>query len=549
MSPNSFQSSDSVVQELIAKIEALELRVVQLESERKPLKAPPATKIADEMQSVVSEEVSDEQIESNIGQYGLAWLGNIVLFFGIIFLVEYLRVSGLTLVSPAFGFAAIVSIVFLAKYLRDSNAYMAKIFDLNGYLLTFYVVMKLHFFATNPIVTSKLFVLILLLAIIGYLMYLSIQRKYAVYTGISLVFLAITSMLSDSTHLMLLMTCLLSLSSIVLLYKFGWIRLVFLSIVLAYLVNLLWMLGNPIMGHPVQVIDNHQFGFIYLFLVAAIFSAIALMPVKEESYTSTGIIGAIVFNGLGFIVMMGLFILSFFKDTYVLPTGIIAFYCISYSILLKVKSNWKITAALYAIFGYLALTATIYGIYHFPHAYFFLAMQSLLVVSMAVWFRSKFIVIMNILMYISLLFIYLTTAEHGDAMNISFSFVALATARILNWQKERLTIRTEFIRNFYLITAFPMVLYTLYHIVPGQFITLSWVLAAVSYFLLSILLKIVKYRYMALGTMVAAALFLFLVDLARIELAYRVIAMLSLAVISLALSFYYTKKMKKRTTD
>jgi hypothetical protein len=148
-----------------------------------------------------------------------------------------------------------------------------------------------------------------------------------------------------------------------------------------------------------------------------------------------------------------------------------------------------------------------------------------------------------------LLIIYLTTAEHGNAMNISFSFVALATARILNWQKERLTIRTEFIRNFYLITAFPMVLYTLYHMVPGQFITLSWVLAAVSYFLLSLLLKIVKYRYMALGTMVAAALFLFLVDLARIELAFRVIALLSLAVISLALSFYYSKKMKKRTKE
>ena len=549
MNSNSDQTIDTVYQELIAKIEALEQRVVQLESNRKPYYTPPVNKASDEKQSALAEEVNDEQIESNIGQYGLAWLGNIVLFFGIVFLVEYLRVSGFALISPVFGLAAVGSVFFLAKYLRESNGYMAKIFDLNGYLLTFYVIMKLHFFATNAIISSYLIVLVLLLAIIGYLMYLSVQRKYAVYSGIAFVFLAITAMLSDSTHLMLFLTCLLSLSSIAFLYRFGWIRLVFLSIVLAYLVNLLWLLGNPLMGHPVQVIDNHQFGFIYLFLVAAVFSSIALMPVKEESYTSTGIIGAIVFNGLGFIVMMGLFILSFFKDAYVLPTGIIAFYCIGYSILLKVKSNWKITAALYAIFGYLALTATIYGIYHFPQAYFFLAMQSLLVVSMAVWFRSKFIVIMNILMYISLLIIYLTTAEHGDAMNISFSFVALATARILNWQKERLTIRTESIRNFYLITAFPMVLYTLYHMVPGQFITLSWVLAAVAYFLLSLLLKIVKYRYMALGTMVAAALFLFLVDLARIELAYRVIALLSLAIISLALSFYYTKKIKKRTAE
>ena len=94
-----------------------------------------------------------------------------------------------------------------------------------------------------------------------------------------------------------------------------------------------------------------------------------------------------------------------------------------------------------------------------------------------------------------------------------------------------------------------MVLYTLYHLVPNQFITLSWVMAAVSYFLLSLLLKNVKYRYMALGTMIAASIFLFLVDLARIELAYRVIALLSLAIISLGLSFYYTKKLKKKVEE
>ena len=188
MSPNSDHTNNSVIQELIAKVEALELRVAQLEANRKPVNAPQGTKIVNEKQSAITEEVSDEQIESNIGQYGLAWLGNIVLFFGIIFLVEYLRVSGFTVISPAFGFAAIAAIFFLAKYLRDSNAYMAKIFDLNGYLLTFYVVLKLHFFAANPIVTSNIIVLLFLLAIIAYLMYLSVRQKYAVYTGISFVF-------------------------------------------------------------------------------------------------------------------------------------------------------------------------------------------------------------------------------------------------------------------------------------------------------------------------------------------------------------------------
>jgi len=145
--------------------------------------------------------------------------------------------------------------------------------------------------------------------------------------------------------------------------------------------------------------------------------------------------------------------------------------------------------------------------------------------------------------------VYLSTSDLGNGMNISFTIVALATARILNWKKERLTIQTEFIRNFYLIITFLMVLFTLYHLIPNQYITLSWTVAAVLYFVFSMVLRNVKYRYMALATMIAAALFLFIIDLARIGLVYRVIALLFLALISIGLSLYYTKKLKPKTED
>ena len=273
------------------------------------------------------------------------------------------------------------------------------------------------------------------------------------------------------------------------------------------------------------------------------------MPKKEEFYSNESIIGAIVFSGIGFSFLMTLFILSFFKDNYVLLTGSIAVYCIGYSFVLKVKSNWKITSALYALFGFITMSVSVYGLYGFPKAYLLLAIQSLLVVSMAIWFRSKFIVIMNSALFFILLMVYLATSDLGDGMNMSFTIVALATARILNWKKERLTIKTEFIRNFYLLLAFAMVLFTLYHLVPNQFITLSWTLAAVLYFVFSLLLKNVKYRYMALASMIAAALYLFIFDLARIELVYRVIALLFLAVISIGLSLYYAKKQKQKAEE
>lgn len=545
MNSKSDQTGNSGYQELASKLEALEKRIALLESAKK-FRPVHSEDEEDEEINLGFRHSDDTQYESNIGEYGLAWLGNIVLFFGITFLVEYLRISGYNLVSSVFGFTSVAGIFGLAYYFRESNPYMARIFNLNGYLLLFYVTLKLHFLTTNPIIASKAFGLMLLLGVTGFLLFLSIRKKITLLTGLSMILLSVTAVVSDSTHLMLPLATLISILGTVFLYRFGWIRPVFLSIFLVYLINMIWLLNNPLMGHPLQVITNHQSGYIYLFIGSAIFSLIALMPSDDQKYSSTGITGALVFNGIGFTLLMGLYILSFFPENYIFPTGIIAIYCIIYSIILKVRSVWKIAAALYALFGFVALTVCIYGIYHFPQAYFLLAIQSLLVVSMAIWFRSKFIVIMNSLMYLALLLVYLTTSATGDAMNISFSLVALATARILNWKKERLTIKTDLIRNFYLLTAFPMVLFTLHHLVPDQFVTLSWALAAVAYLLLSLILKNVKYRYMALGTMIAASFYLFLVDLSRIELVYRVVALLSLAFVAIGISIYYNKRLKKK---
>jgi hypothetical protein len=136
-----------------------------------------------------------------------------------------------------------------------------------------------------------------------------------------------------------------------------------------------------------------------------------------------------------------------------------------------------------------------------------------------------------------------------NEVNVSFSLAALITARILNWKKERLTIRTEMLRNFYLLLGFVMVLITFYHMIPDKYVTLSWAAVALVYFGLSLLLKNVKYRWMALSTLIAAAFYLFIVDLSRIELVYRVLALLFLAAISIGLSIYYTRGSRAKNPE
>jgi uncharacterized membrane protein len=160
---------------------------------------------------------------------------------------------------------------------------------------------------------------------------------------------------------------------------------------------------------------------------------------------------------------------------------------------------------------------------------------------MALWYRSRALVVANSLIYICMLMAYTISPRSSDVVNFSFALVALASARVMNWQKERLTLRTNLLRNVYLSLGFVLVLYALYCAAPSNYVTLTWTAAAVAYFVLSIVLSNIKYRWMAISTMFMTVGYLFFVDLARLDAIYRVAAFLFLGVMALLISIFYTR--------
>jgi uncharacterized membrane protein len=92
-------------------------------------------------------------------------------------------------------------------------------------------------------------------------------------------------------------------------------------------------------------------------------------------------------------------------------------------------------------------------------------------------------------------------------------------------------------------------LFAVYRSFPSQYITLSWTAVVLLYFLISIILKNVKYRYLAVATMAVTTIYLFAIDLARIGVIFRIIAFMFLAIISIGISVYYVRKIKKKNPD
>ena len=298
------------------------------------------------------------------------------------------------------------------------------------------------------------------------------------------------------------------------------------------------------MGNTFQILTGHNYGHLYLFAIGASFSLLPLLR-NKDGYSDDLLIGAIIVNGIFFTLLLTLISTKFFIDSYVLLFSVVTFCCLVYSVILKSVSDWKFASAFYALYGFLAMSISLYGLVGFPRVYLLLSVQSLVVVTMALWFRNRLIIVMNSLLFLGILLVYQFSSKPVDSVNFSFALVPLISARIINWQKTRLNIKTDLIRNLYLIEGFLMVMFALYHGLPKQFVTLSWTVAALIYFLLSFLLRNIKYRYMALGTMACAAIYLFIVDLASIGIIYRVLALLFLAVVSIGISIYYSNRVKK----
>ena len=536
----------SHVKALESRLERIETRLGKLESSQGEFSS--TRRIAEEENPRKSSPTAnnlDAQYESRVVEYGFAWISGIVYLFGIIFLMAYMRNQGFNLLTSIIGFGGTASLFLLSYYLRKSFPHLLLAGQIIGLLMLYYVTLRMHFFTGDPLIGGKSIALVLLISVIGVQLYFSLRKQNEFMGTVSLLLTLLTALFYDSTYVTLTLIAVTSVLALTIFSQYGWWRLLLFVLFSVYLAHALWYLNNPVMSHALKAVDSHQHNIVFLFIYASAFALTLSVPLKKT--VSNGVLVSIaIWNAICFVLLMLLNVLGFYEDNY---TGIFLFItalCLIYSVILKSGTERKFAPAFYACFGFMALSVTVYGYSGLPEVYFFLALQSLLVVSMALWFRSKIIVIVNTIIFISILVAYLFTADSIHHISFTFAFIGLATARIMNWQRERLTLRTEIFRNIYLAAAFFAILYGLYHAVPSQYITLSWTAFAVVYFIMSILLSNIKYRWMAILTILVSSLRLFLVDFARLETGYRVIAFLFFAIIALGVSIYYTKRIKNK---
>lgn len=306
-----------------------------------------------------------------------------------------------------------------------------------------------------------------------------------------------------------------------------------------------WAIGNPLRGGAFHFEAEPRLAPVVLLLSALVLAVGGLRRgnKEHESMLDGGI--AALNCGFGYTVFL-VHIAGAFQADFVFAQLSASVMFLGLAVLIWIRIRSYSETFFYAMTGYVALSMAIIKLSAVPDVFVWLSLQSVVVVATAVWFHSRFMVVANFLIYVAIFLSYVLIQERETGISIGFGVVALTSARILNWQKGRLELKTEMMRNAYLLGGFLIFPYALYHLVPGAYVGLAWVGLALVYYALNLIIRSKRYRWMGHATLLLTMLYLVIVGTRQFEPVYRVASFLALGTVLLAVSLIFSRLRLRR---
>ncbi len=537
--------SDSAISDRMARIEE---RLARLEARLVAEPSAPAT--PETTVAPLAETVDDsgstpvpaaEEFEFEVGQNWFAVAGILALALGAAFMLS-LPFASLPRGVPSLGGLAVGAGLFLlARRWQNSFVLVASYLRGAGMALLFFATLRLFFFGAFPGLSTGSLIgrAILGLAVAGNLA-IAWRRQSPWLAGIALVLGHAAAIAVGSAGVILFTLIVLPALTVAAARQTGWLRLVLLAIPLASATYLIWAIGNPFLGGAYHFVAAPAIAPAFLLVAVALFATGALLRPDRATEDPVTVISALLNCACGY----GLFLIhttASFGPIFAGAHAVASLVFLGLAVLFWRREQSRISTFFYAMTGYAALSAAIMKATAMPEVFVWLSLQSVGVVATAVWFRSRFIVVGNFLIYVAIVLGYMVVAQQESGVSLGFGLVALGSARILNWQRDRLELKTELMRNAYLLSAFIVFPYALYHLVPGRYVGLAWVGLASVYYLLNLIVRNQKYRWMGHTTLLLTLIYQVVVGISRFEPIYRVLSFLALGTVLLIVSLSFTR--------
>lgn len=542
MSPDESPQTHETPEEAIRKLEE---RVAKLESYLGFETTDDTEESHDESGRPV-EKRDEEELEFEVGQKWFAKTGIVVLAIGMAFVLTFPYQNLPSFVPSVFGFFVAAGMLVLSRFWKTSYLLISQYFFGAALALLYFATLRLFFFSdTPPLEPDSLAGILLLVLIVGMILAVSVRRQSVYLTGLALSYGFSTALIIGNAWAVLSLVTVLSALTVMIRFRTGWNALLLPGTTLAYLTHLLWSIGNPILGHEIQMIAGPGISVWFVLIYAALFAVSTLR--RENPQTEDA--DVIIASGLNLAGGYGLFLLltlTSFQDSLVASHLAASALFLTLAILFWKRERSQFSTFLYAMFGYTALSVALLKSFSPPPVFVWLSLQSILVLSTAIWFRSRFIVIANFAIFLAIVTGYLAVTDVESGMSIGFGVVSLVSARLLNWQQSRLELKTEMMRNAYLAVAFCAFPYALFYLMPEGSASLSWVGVALFYYLMGALIKKQKYRWMGHLTLGITVLYVMIIGIIQLEETYRIFSFLVLGCVLIAVSIIFTRIRARR---
>ncbi len=479
------------------------------------------------------------ELEVAIGQNLFANVGIGVLAIGGA-LAMSLPWHGVPLILPSLvGWFLAGGLFLLARCLHQALPLIGKQCRGVGMALLFFATLRLCYFGApsllDPTSVAAMTGLALAVAInlaIGW------WRRSVVLTGVAMMTGYAAALAVGTPWYVFGMVTVLTLVAGVALRRRDWPWLVVFATPCAWLTYLLWALGNPVVGNRVEVVSGPFMG-VCLLLVWLAMHGLA-MTLRREHMTEGPVAQAgSVLNCGGYLLFL-LHTLIRYGEVFFAANVAASIVLLGMAVMFWGRERSQFATFIYAMTGYGALSMALIKAAEVPQLFVWLSAQSLLVVTTAIWFRSRFIIVANFLIYLAVVACYMVLVRQENGISLVFGLVALTSSRNLKWQKDRLELKTELMRNAYLTCAFIVLPYALYHMVPQAWVALSWVGIALFYYGMNLLTKARKYRWMGHNTLLLTVVYILIMGVGSLEGTQRIISFLVLGTVLMVVSLVFT---------
>lgn len=539
--PDTTSESDlrAVLKDIVQRLERVEdqLEIPHAGTVEVPSMAHPAEEPRAAVESSIEQERS---LEFEVGQTWFALIGVVVLAIGIGFVLS-LPFDGLPQVLPPIGGILLSGAVLLmARLTRGKLETISKYFRGAAMLLLFFSALRLMYFGNPPVLQEPGMPGRVILGFVVLInLTLAWRRKsfhlyvIALLTGYgSAVFIGTTGYLLGMVTLMTFAVLFAQL-------KANWRHLAPVGFVLTMVTYVMWAIGNPLIGGQFGIRSETAVPVYFVLLWILLFTLASLLRQDRETEDAPVQMTGALICLLGFLTF-SLHNLFAFRETFLFSHILASALFISLAYAFWIRERSWFSTFIYVMTGFMALSFALIRAFAIPEVFVALSLQSLVVIASAIYFRSRFIIVANCLIFIGIIGGYLSLTQAEQGMSLGFGVVALISARILNWKKDRLALKTDLMRNAYLVIAFLIFPYALFYLVPEVFVAVAWVGLALFYYGMNLFMRNRKYRWMGHATLLITVAYLMFAGIGRLEGNYRIASFLVLGSIMLVVSIIFT---------